>query len=546
MNPLMINTFIVLGGLGLFLFGMKIMSTGLEAIAGDRLQGFLQKATSNRFLGVFVGIGATIMLNSSTASTVMTVSFVNSGLMNLQQAIGIILGANVGTTLSAQLIAFRVDQVAPAFIFIGAIMYMFIKDKRSRDIGYVVLGFGVLFFGISTMSGPLRTLASEPGFYEILTSFQNPVLALLAGFLFTAAVQSSTAATGILVMLYLNGVPIPFETGAFIILGTNIGTSTTTLIASIPASRESKRAAVFHITFDIIGSAVFGTLIFFIPAILGWFELTWAEPARQIAMFHTLYNIATMALLLPFVKPVAKLMEVIIPVQPDDTDETYDKKLLYMDTKIKQPITVAMYNAHQEVCRMGKIASENLNLALEAFFEHDTIKATKALKREDVINYLNQNIAAKLVRINNKNLPPAVLKKIGVMFRTITDIERIGDHAENIAEFAIAAKEGSLKFSDAAVSGLKQLADLTTRITNEAINIYESQNTRKLDMIKSMEDEIDELSTRLTENHIARLTNEACDPRSGVVFTDMINDLERTGDHANNIAFAASPNSEAM
>jgi len=533
---------IVAGGLGLFLFGMRIMSNGLETIAGNRLQGILQAATSNRFLAVIVGIIATIALNSSTASTVMTVSFVNSGLMNLTQAIGIIMGANLGTTLSAQLVAFRIDAYAPIFIFVGIILYVFFKKKSIKNIGYVILGFGILFFGITTMGGPLRALGGTPEFSQMLVAFQNPLLALLAGFAFTAAVQSSTAATGILVAMYISGVPIPFETGAFIILGTNIGTSITTLIASIPANRASKRAALFHITFDIIGSTVFGTLIFIAPGILGWFQSTWAEPARQIAMFHTLYNTATLLLLLPFATYLAKLMERVVPVvQSEIVDSTYEKRLLHLDTKLIKSPSMAVFNAQLEICRMSKVANDNLALALDAFYERDLDKAKKVFDNEGIVNYLYQEIASKLVWVNNMKLSNAEAEKIGKMFGILSDIERIGDHAENIAEYIIEAEESGVHFSDSAIEELKTLGGTTVKLANEALYAFEHQDTSRLPQIKVLEEKVDNLTKKSAQNHIGRLKAGDCDPKSAVVFTDMIIDLERCGDHANNIAFSILP-----
>jgi len=536
--------FLVAGGLGLFLFGMKIMSNGLALVAGDRLQSILQKATSNRFLAIFVGIFATIAINSSTAVTIMTVSFVNSGLMTLSQAIGIIMGANVGTTFSAQLIAFRVDTFAPLFIFVGIVMHMFFKKRSIKNIGYVILGFGVLFFGISVMGTPLRGLAHEPSFNALLTAFQNPVLALLAGFVFTAIVQSSTATTGLLVTMHLSGVPISFETSAFIILGTNIGTSITTVIASIPASRDSKRAALFHIMFDVIGSTVFGTLIFIFPGILAWFQSTWSESARQVAMFHTFYNVATLVLLIPFVKYVSALMQKLVPMRPDEINRTYEKKLIYLDTldsKIMQSSSLAVLNARLELSRMGKIANENLSLALDSFFEGSTEKANKTFENESIINYLNQHITAKLVSINNMALSRYEAEEIGKMFKVLSDIERIGDHAENIAEYTIIIEEHDVKFSDDAIDELKTLGDLTIDLITKTLDAYEHQDESQLPEINLLEKEVDKLSKEFTENHISRLKTEKCEPKGGVLFTDMIIDLERSGDHANNIAFSILP-----
>ncbi|MCL2409647.1 MAG: Na/Pi cotransporter family protein [Oscillospiraceae bacterium] len=531
----------VFGGFGLFIFGMKTMSNGLELAAGERLQNILQRATANRFLAIFFGVFVTIALNSSTAATIMVVSFVNSGLMNLVQAIGIKLGANVGTTFSAQLVAFRIDAYAPIFIFVGAVMYMFFKKRSIKNIGQIVLGFGLLFFGISVLSAPLRAFAHDPSFNVILTTFENPALALLAGFVFTAVVQSSTAATGLLVAMALSGVPIPFETAAFIILGVNIGTSITTLVASIPANRESKRAAFFHIMFDIIGSLVFGILIFLLPGILGWFQTTWTEPARQIAMFHTLYNVATMMLFIPFVRQVALLLEKLIPDKANESMRTYEKKLMYLEPKVILTPSVAVLNAHLELCRMGKIASENLVLALDAFFEKSTDKANKTIENEAIINYLNHSITSKLVWINNMPLSNAEAEKVGAMFRTLSDMERIGDHAENIAEYVLDNKDSITRLSEAAISELKRLGVATVTLATQALYTYEQQDETSLPQIESLEEEVDNLSAEFSENHLRRLKTEQCDPKSGVIFTDMIIDLERIGDHANNIAFSLLP-----
>jgi phosphate:Na+ symporter len=439
------------------------MSSGLEMIAGDRLQLIIKRVTSNRFSAVAVGVAATVAINSSTATTIMTVSLVNSGMMNLTQAIGIIMGANVGTTFSAQLIAFKIDQIAPLFIFIGILMHLFFKRRSINNIGYAVLGFGILFFGVTIMGGPLKGLADNPYFNTILTTFQNPLLSILAGFIFTAIIQSSSATMGILVTLHLSGVPIPFATSAFIILGTNIGTSITTVIASIPANRDSKRAALFHIMFDIIGSTLFGTLIFIIPGILSWFQTTWNEPARQVAMFHTLYNFATMFLFLPFISKAALMMQNIVPVKVDGIDPTYEKKLIYLDEKTNQSPSVAVINAHLEICRMGHIAKENLTLAIDAFNNKDLDKAKKTFKTEKIIDYLSHNIAIKLIWINSMSLSVYEAAKIGRMFQIVSNIERIGDHAENIAEYTTTIANSNLKFTDAATKELEELGIRTIR-----------------------------------------------------------------------------------
>jgi len=546
MNPTLVTAFLIMGGLGLFIFGMKMMSSGIELIAGDRMQSILQKATSNRFLAVFIGIFATIAINSSTAVTIMTVSFVNSGMLTLKQAIGVIMGANVGTTFSAQLVAFRIDTVAPLFIFVGVILYMFAKSRKVKNIGYVILGFGILFFGVTTMGTPLRDIGRNETFQQLLILFENPILAILAGFVFTAVVQSSSATMGLLVTMHLAGVPIPFHVSAFIVLGVNIGTSITTLIASIPANRDAKRAALFHIMFDIIGTLVFGTLIYISMhignthegPILGWFTETWYEPARQVAMFHTLYNFATMFLLLPFTKYAAKLMEIIIPVRESANEKINEKKLLYLDTKMQQTPSTAVYNAELELTRMGNIANQNLALAIDAFFEQDASKVKKTEKNESVIDYLNHRIAAKLVGINSMALSRVESEKIGKMFKVLTDIERIGDHAVNIANYLTQTQENGLALSPEAMEELKTLANKTVFIANESLLVFEQNQVEGITSIKKLEKELDQDAAQYIENHLTRLKEGLCKPESGVIFSDMIVDFERCADHAKNIAQA--------
>ena len=532
------SIFLVAGGLGLLLFGMKMISTGLQIAAGDHLQAILKQATSNRFLAAIAGTIVTICLNSSTLVTIITVGFVNAGLLKLTQAIGVIMGANVGTTFSAQLIAFRIDPIAPLLILVGVVMHMFFKGRRVKNIGYIILGFGILLFSIQVMGAPLKEFAKHPSFNAMLTTFENPILALLAGFIFTAIIQSSSATMGLLITMHLGGVPIPFETSAFIILGTNIGTSITTLIASIPANRDSKRAAIFHITYDIIGSTVFGTLIFVFPSILGWFQATWEDSARQVAMFHTLYNVATLILLIPFVGWIAILMQKIVPVKENENNKTHERKLMYLDVQKSPTPAFATIHAHLEVCRMGKIVNENLALSLESFFENDTDKSERVFENEKIVDFLTHKITSQLILINNMPLSDIEAEKIGVMFKTLTDLERIGDHAKNIAGYTLAMTEGNLKLDEIAVGELKTLGNLIITISVKALDAYERDDKSLIQQVKLLEKEVDALSKQFVENHIERLKTKDCEPKSGVIFTDMIIDLERSSDHAKNVAYA--------
>jgi len=535
------NILLALGGLGLLLFGIKMMSTGLEAVAGDRLQVILKRATSNRFFAATVGVIATIIINSSTAVSIITVGFVNAGLINLTQAIGVLLGINVGTTFSAQLIAFRIDAYAPIFMLIGVVMYLFFKKRSIRNIGYVVLGFGILFFSITVMGDALRVFRSHPAFIDMISSISNPFLALLIGFLFTVAVQSSSATMGLLVTLHLNDVPIPFEASAFIILGANIGTSITAVIASIPASRDSKRTALFHITYDLIGSLVFGSLILLVPGILIWFQTTWTESARQVAMFHTLYNVATLMLLIPFVTLLAKLMQTVIPIKPEEVREVHERNLIYLNTFNMQTPTLAVVNAHLEMCRMGKIANENLTLAIAAFYERDEEKANKVFENEKTLDFLHQGITIKLVEINNLSLSTTDAEKVGAMFSVLSHFERIGDYATNIAEYAVTVKDKNMKFSENAINELRELSQLTITITNHALDMYEHHDNSQLPQIETLENKIDKLSRELTKSHVKRLKAGKCKPKSGIIYIDIINDLERCADQAENIAVSIIP-----
>ncbi|MCL2203067.1 MAG: Na/Pi cotransporter family protein [Defluviitaleaceae bacterium] len=533
--------FLVSGGLGLFLFGMKIMSGGLELIAGNRMQGILKMATSNRVLAVIVGIIATIAINSSTAVTIMTVSFVNTAMMTLAQAIGIILGANVGTTFSAQLIAFRIDTFAPFFIFVGVIMYIFFKNSKIKNTGYIVLGFGILFFGVSVMGQPLRALANEPAFNEFLTAFTNPFLALIAGFVFTAIIQSSSATMGILVTLHLSGVPLSFETSAFIILGTNIGTSITTVIASIPANRESKRAALFHIMYDIIGSAVFGTLIFVIPAILNWFTATWYEPARQVAMFHTLYNFATMFLLLPFVGPIAKLMTRLVPAKVDEGDAVYEKKFLYLESALNTSPSVTLMNAKSEILRMGRLANENHRLSVEAFFENDINKKEKIREYRKIIVFLRKAIKQKLIETNSMAVTRQEAKRIQKMVGILNDISKIDEQAKNILSCTKDMEEIKFDFSPTTLSELKRLSGIVDEVLNESLLAYEVEDARKLSMIKSQMKIVKSLKAACVESRAERLVDENYSTEKTAIFTTIIRSFERSAERAKDIAFSISP-----
>ena len=530
------NVFLIAGGLGLFLFGMKIMSDGLENMAGDRLRVVLERATANRLLGVIVGTIVTCIIQSSSATTVMVVGFVNASMLTLTQAISIIMGANIGTTITAQIISFKIDPIAPLCIFVGLIMHLFFKKKSTKNTGYILLGFGILFFGISTMGAPLKAFSKLDGFRSMLTSFENPLMALLAGLIFTAIIQSSSATTGIIITLYLSGIDLDFYTAAYLVLGSNVGTCITAMLASIAASRESKRAALAHVMFNIIGVGVFGTLILIFPGILTGIQLIWKDGARQVAMFHTLFNVSTVLLLVGFIKYLAILVHKLIPELPDET--VANRKMLYLDASIMQMPAIAVMQAQRELDRMGKMALVNLQSALESFFEVDSAKAESVLEVEDTIDYLTDQITTWLIRIRGLKLSDTDMEKLGSMLHTVSDMERVSDHAENIAEYAILEDKYGTKISPAAVEELRRLSEVAVEAVSTALDILKTRDASRLHEIDKLEQKVDGLSVAYVENHIQRLQDEICDPRGGVLFTDMVHDLERCSDHANNIAYS--------
>jgi len=533
-----VDIFSVLGGLGMFLIGMQMMSDGLEAAAGNRMRSILEKTTSNRFLGVGVGAGITSVIQSSSATTVMLVGFVNAGLMSLRQAIGVIMGANIGTTVTAQIIAFKMDDVAPALVFVGMLMTLFIKNRKVKNIGSILLGLGVLFFGLSLMGAPLSALSQLSGFQTIISYFSNPLLAVLVGMLSTAIIQSSSAMTGVIIAMYIApGSPMTFHAAVFLTLGSNIGTCITALLAAINASRESKRVALAHVLFNVIGTVFFGMLLALFPGIIHWIETTFHNGSgREIAMLHTFFNFATVGLLIWFVPQLTSLVRWMVPEKSEETAGA--RRLLYLDKNIVHTPQAAERAAHKEVCRMADLTLANLRLALESFDEKNLDKATEVLENEDVINFLNHNITAWLVRVRGLALPERDLERLGMMFHVVTDLERVGDHAENIAEYAMLKGEEKAIISPDALLELREMATASLETLEVAIQAYTNYDESLLPRIGPMEQLTDDLAKQCVDNHITRLMSATCDPRGGIIFTDMVADLERVADHATNIAYA--------
>jgi phosphate:Na+ symporter len=540
----------LLGGLGLFIFGMNMMSDGLKTIAGDRMKKLLEVLTNNRFIGVIVGAIVTVIVQSSSTTTVMIVGFVNAGLMNLIQATGVIMGANIGTTVTAQMVAFKVTKYAPLAIAIGTVMFLFAKKKRYKQIGSVILGFGILFMGIELMSNAMKPLRDFEGFKTLLISFShNPFLGVIAGFVLTAVVQSSSASIGLLQALAISGafsgIPgvSPFALIVPILMGQNIGTCVTSMLSSIGASIAAKRAAFIHLIFNVIGTIWFLIILFlignpiydFIVSVSGTTNIDGQivpDVVRQIANTHTIFNVINTVALFPFAVVLVKLARKVLP---GEEKEDHDG-LKYLDERILENPAVAVGQAVKETVRMGRLALDNMNKAMEAFFNEDEKLMGEVFEREKSINNLEREITKYLVKLSNENLSDLDYMRISNLYHTINDIERIGDHAENLAELVEYRIDHRLSFSDTATEELNEMHKKVHNMVADAINSLENDDITLANTIEDKEKEIDKMEEHYRNVHIQRLNKQLCHPSSGVIFLDILSNLERIADHSTNIS----------
>lgn len=521
----------LLGGLGLFLYGMKLMGDGLENAAGDKLKGFLEKITSNPVKGILVGTVVTSIIQSSSATTVMVVGFVNAGLMNLYQAAGVIMGANIGTTVTAQLVAFKLTAIAPIFVGVGAGIVLFSKAKKSREIGHIVLGFGILFMGLQFMETVLKPVASTPAFENmIVTLGQSPILGIIVGMLATAVVQSSSATTGILIAMAGSGA-IPLGTAIPILFGTNIGTCITAMLSSIGTSKTARKAALFHLTFNVIGTVLFTLALKPFTNAVNIIS-PGADVKRQIANAHTLFNIVNTFILVWFIPYLIKFVNKLIP--GDDKYELVETK--YIDERLLETPAIAVRQAVKEIIRMAHEAKKNLELSMQAFKTDDEALIKKVLENEQLINTLEADIVSFLAKLANKQISAEDSELITSMYHVVNDIERIGDHAENLAELSQEKITRRLPFSDQAMSELEHIYSYTLTALNTSIESFENNDATKAKTVLDIEERIDSLEKDLRSTHIKRLNSGSCTAYSGTVFLDMISNLERVADHAMNIA----------
>ncbi|MCI9381572.1 MAG: Na/Pi cotransporter family protein [Dorea sp.] len=528
--------FMLLGGLGFFLYGMKLMSEGLEKAAGAKMRSILEFFTKNRFIGMIVGIIFTAVIQSSNATTVMVVSFVNSGLMSLMQASGVILGANIGTTITGQLIAFNLSDIAPLVVIIGVVMVMFCKKQSIKKIGEVILGFGILFMGLSIMGDSMEAVKESPKILNFLASLTNPFAAILTGLVITAVLQSSSATVGIILLMVSQGL-LEFAICPFMILGCNIGSCVSALVASLSGNKDAKRAALIHFLFNVIGS-----LIMFIVLMIAihpftdmMLQISGGSLARAVANVHTLMKVVEVAMLFPFMGWIVKATYKIVP----GTDEAEDEyELLFIGKGKILSATTAVLDGIREIVHMGHVAMKNLEVAMEALCDPDEEKIKEVYKREEYIDFMNRKITNYLVQANELVLPIADEKLIGGLFHVVNDIERIGDHAENFADSAKDRIERGIEFSDKAKRQLRELNEKTLMILKYSLEMFGNRNYEHMQEILQLEDEIDEMERKLQNTHVKRLTKNKCTPEAGMMFSDTASGLERVGDHATNIAFA--------
>ncbi len=542
----MVSIFVsLLGGLGLFIAGMYMMSHGIEKVAGNKLRKILETFTRTRLTGVLVGLFFTAVIQSSSTATVMVVTFVNSGLMALSNACGIILGANIGTTVTALLVAFRLSAIAPIFVFAGAIMMNFIPNPTIKKSGEIVMGFGLLFVGISTMSSAMAALREIPAVITFLSSFTNPVLGVLMGFVITSIVQSSSVTVSILVVMGSMGL-VDLRICMFIILGCNIGACSSAVLTALQGSNNAKRAALIHLLFNIFGTVLMFVLLMFfagpIENIIRTISGTGDDPGslgRNIAFAHFIFKVFQVIVFYPFMDQIINLTYVLVKddeEQPSGDDGEFHLRYINLN-KLPNP-AVAIYMAQQEMERMGNAAFNNLNRAFKCLMEEDGEGIEKVYETEKYIDWLCEQITTYMTRINQNAIPLRDADLLAGYFHVCSDMERIGDHAEDVADVVKYFKEKDVHLSESAKDDLKGMMEVVNKLMKESLDMFVTGDMTNIDEIRALENETDDMEIKLQDKHIQRLSDGECSARAGVFFSDIVSGIERVGDHAVNIAFS--------
>ena len=525
----------LLGGLGLFLYGMNLMGESLEKVAGSKMKKIIELLTKNIFMGVLIGAVETAVIQSSSATTVMVVGFVNAGLMGLPQAVGVIMGANIGTTVTAQIVSFDLTGMAPLALGIGILLYLFAGNEKYKQVGEVFIGFGLLFTGMESMKLAVSPLAEYKGFTDLLSTFgRYPILGLLLGFGITAIIQSSSAAMGMLVVLASQGL-VPLSSALPILYGQNIGTCVTSLISSIGANKNAKRAAMIHLIFNILGTIIFlillnGIVVKFVVS------LDPGNVARQIANVHTIFNIVSTILLLPCNKLIVKLAMRIVPDKEDELEEDESRVIKYIDDRMIQTPPIALASTIKEVARMGEKARDSVDYAMEGILEASSEGIERCFKQEKSINQLQKTILNYLLKLSKAPLSEEDRETVDTLFNTVNDIERIGDHAENLAEIAQSAIDGQVYFSE---QGQNEISDMYNKVIASYSYALEAMVTSDVNLackVIKMEEQVDIMEESCRVNHMRRLNNNLCSIDNGIIYFEILANLERISDHAANIA----------
>ncbi|MBQ8116521.1 MAG: Na/Pi cotransporter family protein [Lachnospiraceae bacterium] len=526
------------GGLGLFLFGMSLMSESIEKVAGAKLRHILEIFTTNRFMGMIVGIFFTAVIQSSSACTAMVVSFVNAGLMNLYQAAGVIFGSNIGTTVTSQLVSFNLSEVAPIILLVGVLIAMFSGKQNVKRAAQIVIGFGILFLGLKTMSGAMAGMKNMPEIVDFLGSLTNPFLATLTGMVLTAVIQSSSVTVSI-VLLMANQDLLTLPICIYIILGCNIGACATALLASLSGKKDAKRAALIHFWFNVIGTVlIYIILAFAMEPVIAMIQSISKDNGRFVANAHTIIKIFQVIVLFPFANWIVKLATICVPGEDRKINYRESYQLKYIGEKVVFNPATAVVEVIKELERMADLANENLNRAMNALITLDEEDIEEVYEVEKNIDFLNSAITDYLVKINQSTLPIEDLKSLGALFHVANDIERIGDHAENVADAARERRENGVTISKVAQKELGEMLDMVNKIIQDAINMFAHSDESKMQEVIELEKKVDEKERELQKMHVDRLSRGECTPEAGMIFSDIVSGLERVADHATNIAFA--------
>ena len=536
-----------IGGLGMFLYGMESMADGLQKFAGNRLQRVLEILTSNRLLGVLVGAGVTAIIQSSSATTVMVVGFVNAGIINLLQATGIIMGANIGTTVTSWIVSMsewgevlKPEFFAPVLFGIGAFITMFAKSHKKKEGAEVLIGFALLFIGLSFMSGSIEPYRDAPISESFRVLGQNPLLGILVGLAVTAIIQSSSASVGILQMLAINGM-VNWQSAVFITLGQNIGTCATALLSCIGTTRTAKRAAVIHLLFNVTGAVVFGVALYIVFMMNPELAMTRADSVG-ISIFHTIFNVVNTCIMFPFAGFLVKASDVIVP-KPKETEKEWSansvetEMIRHLDDRILETPSFAIETACNEVVNMGKVAVANLKIATAALVDADDNFCEQVFENEETIDRMEKMLTEYLLKINNLSLNDEQHLLVKNMYYTIGDLERVGDHCENLAELAKKRIENvNIDFSDLALKELRTIADATLKSVEASVEARQAHDMQKVRQTARWEEEVDNMEEEMRESHMNRLSNGECKIEGGVIFLDALANYERIADHAKNVA----------